>query len=125
VAVKVAGLLRERGPALGVVSSFSLAAVDAARAAVPEVPTGWLTLPGYDQLTAVATAAEHGHTALHAADAAVTPEVVAAARAAGLEVLAWTVNEVARMEELASWGVEAVITDLVGRVPLPGTPGSG
>ncbi|MHB8467216.1 MAG: glycerophosphodiester phosphodiesterase, partial [Acidimicrobiales bacterium] len=51
------------------VSSFNLVALDAFHAEAPSVPTGWLTMPGYDQADAVAAAAAAGHRALNPPDA--------------------------------------------------------
>ena len=96
------------------VSSFSLATVDAVRAAEPAVATGWLTLPGYDQLETVATAAAHGHSSIHPRHEAVTAELVAAAHDAGLAVVTWTVDEPDRLRALADLGVDAVITNVPG-----------
>jgi glycerophosphoryl diester phosphodiesterase len=94
-----------------VVSAFTLATVDAVRAAAPQVRTGWLTVTGFDQQEAVATTAERGHTDFHPHESAVTPEVVDAAHAAGLRLTTWTVDDPARMHELASWGVDGIITN--------------
>ena len=95
-----------------VVSAFTLATVDAVRAAAPEVRTGWLTVAGFDQLEAVATTAERGHTDFHPHESAVTPEVIDAAHAAGLHVTTWTVDDPDRMRELAFWGVDGIITNV-------------
>jgi glycerophosphoryl diester phosphodiesterase len=93
-----------------VVSSFNLATVDAFHALSP-VPTAWLTMSRYDQFEAIETAAARGHRALNPPDLAITADLVAAAHAAGLELMAWTVNDADRMAELAGWGVDVIITD--------------
>jgi glycerophosphoryl diester phosphodiesterase len=110
VARAAARLAHDRGDDV-IVSAFTLTTIDAARGAEPRVPTGWLTPAGYDQLAAVATVAERGHAALHPYETAVTQEVVDAAHAAGLEVITWTVDDPARMLELASMGVDTIITN--------------
>jgi glycerophosphoryl diester phosphodiesterase len=113
LATDVVALLAARGGTdRVVVSSFSLATIDAVHAAEPSVPTGWLTLPGYDGAAAVATAAEHGHVALHPCHEAVTPALVEAAHDAGLRVVTWTVDEPHRFREVADMGVDAVITNV-------------
>jgi glycerophosphoryl diester phosphodiesterase len=94
-----------------IVSAFTLGSIDAVRAAAPDVATGWLTLAAYDQLDAVATAAERGHTALHPHHTAVTQEVVDAAHAAGLHLTTWTVDDPERMRALAAMGVDGIITN--------------
>ena len=43
--------------------------------------------------------------------AEVTPPRLARAHALGLRVVPWTVNDLARMAELAAWGVDGLITD--------------
>ena len=106
-------LVERRGRDTVVVSSFDLASVDAVRAAAPEIETALLAEPLRDQLRAVELAAERGHAAVHPwhdfADAA----YLAAARAAGLKVRVWTVDEPSRIAALAALGVDAVITNEV------------
>jgi glycerophosphoryl diester phosphodiesterase len=57
-----------------------------------------------------------GARAIHPHTAAVTPELVAAARARGLATNVWTVNAVERVVELAEMGVDGVISDHPGRL---------
>ncbi|HVM63281.1 MAG TPA: glycerophosphodiester phosphodiesterase [Acidimicrobiales bacterium] len=93
-----------------VVTCFHLATVDAARAAGAPA-TGWLTLPGYNQLAAVDEVAARGHGTILPPDAATDHRLVVAAHDRGLEVVVWTVNNPARAAELAGWGVDGCITD--------------
>jgi len=97
------------------VSSFNLDTLDRFRALDP-TPTGFLTLRGFDPLTALALAAERGHRALHpnvrGLDARPAAAVVDAAHRAGLAVHVWTVNQRATIVTLAAAGVDAVITDV-------------
>ena len=109
IAGEVAAALDGRGSVL--VSSFNLATLDAYRAADERTPTGWLTVPGYDQLAALRSVADNGHRAVNPPYEVVTAELVAGAREAGVQVVAWTVNEPAAMERLAALGVDVVITD--------------
>ena len=97
-----------------VVSSFTLASLDAVRGVDREVPvpTAWLTLAAYDQLAAVATVVARGHSALHPRHEAVTAALVAAAHHEGLGVRTWTVDEPERIRWLAAVGVDAVITNV-------------
>jgi glycerophosphoryl diester phosphodiesterase len=112
-AAGTAALARRLGVAAQVVvSSFSLLSVDAARAAGAGVSTGWLTLAGYDQLDALTLAADHGHDALQPRHEAVTPELVAAAHARGMQVHAWTVDDPDRVRFLAGAGVDVIITNV-------------
>ncbi|HZU71264.1 MAG TPA: glycerophosphodiester phosphodiesterase [Acidimicrobiales bacterium] len=108
----VAELLAEAGlGARTLVSSFSLAALDAVRETSPDQATGWLTAARYDQFRALKTAAERGHRALHPQQASVTEGLVTEAHRAGLLVVAWTVNDQRRMAELAGMGLDVLITD--------------
>ncbi|MGQ0521614.1 MAG: glycerophosphodiester phosphodiesterase [Actinomycetota bacterium] len=112
-AAGTAALARRLGVAAQVVvSSFSLTSADAARAAGAGVSTGWLTLAGYDQLDALALAADHGHDALLPRHEVVTPELVAAVHARGMRVHAWTVDDPDRVRVLAGAGVDVLITNV-------------
>jgi glycerophosphoryl diester phosphodiesterase len=96
------------------VSSFNLVCLDAFHAIAPDIPTGWLTMSGYDQDDALETAAAAGHAALNPPDNKTTRALVERTHAAGLEIVVWTVNDAARMEELARWGVDVLVTDFPG-----------
>jgi glycerophosphoryl diester phosphodiesterase len=92
-------------------SSFSEAALAAARDAVPELPRAWLAdrLPDdwLERVTRLGCiAADLEHTLL-------THERVDELRRAGLRLLAWTVNEPARIDLLHGLGVDTIITDAV------------
>ncbi len=94
-----------------IVSSFNLRTVDAVRATDTGVRTGWLTFPGTDLVALIAAIAAGGHTAVHPYDTSVTAASIDAAHDAGLEVNAWTVDDVDRMKELAGWGVDGIVTN--------------
>ena len=93
------------------VSGFSMASIDAAREAEPSVPTGWLTLAAYDQLDALSLAAARGHAALQPRHEAVTPELVAAVHAKGLQLHTWTVDDPDRIRHLARFATDILITN--------------
>jgi glycerophosphoryl diester phosphodiesterase len=113
IAAAAARLIAERGRQdTTLVTSFNLNAVDVARSVAPSVRTGWLTLTGYDQRAALETVIERGHQTLLPGHEAVTGDLVDAAHGAGVEVVAWTVDEPERMQELADMGVDAVITNV-------------
>lgn len=115
VAAEVAALTVERAVVERVVvSSFSVATLDAVRMAEPAVATGLLTLAAFDQAAALATAVEHGCSAFHPHHEAVTADLVAAAHRAGLAVTTWTVDDPGRLRHLADVGVDAVITNTPG-----------
>jgi len=40
-----------------------------------------------------------------------SPELVDEAHARGLQIMTWTVNDPARMGQLAQWGIDGIISD--------------
>jgi len=92
-------------------SSFSDAALLAARDAVPALPRAYL----FDQLDqdTMARAADLGCVALDAKHTLLTAQLIAGARNAGLRHIAWTVNDPGRVAELRSLGIDTVITDAI------------
>jgi len=119
-------------------SSFHLPTVDRVRSLAPELATAWLVVgpappvgadpdDGRDPAAAmVAETVEHGHRALHPHHAFVTPDLVAAAHAAGVAVNTWTCDDPDRIRWLADLGVDGVVTNVpdvalaaLGRAPVP------
>ena len=99
------------------VSSFSEAALEAARDAVPDLPRALLgdRLPDdwrerATRLACVAVDVKH---------ALLTREKVDEIHAAGLRIATWTVNDPARAADLLAWGVDTVITDAVDVIAPP------
>ena len=123
---QVAALLLERdGPAV-IVSSFTTSALDAVRDAAPEVPTGLLILPGAPVEELLRVAVERGYSAIHPHYSSVSAGLVASARAAGLAVNTWTVNDPSDVQSVIDAGVQSVITDRVAEVvALVSGAGSG
>jgi glycerophosphoryl diester phosphodiesterase len=106
VAKAALSLWRSQTPLL---SSFSYDALAAARNAAPTLPRGMLfdAVPGdwrriVQELECVSLHASHKH---------LTEPLVAEIRAAGLRVLAYTVNDPLRARELVRWGVDIICTD--------------
>ncbi|MEF9386335.1 glycerophosphodiester phosphodiesterase [Ralstonia solanacearum species complex bacterium KE056] len=100
-------------------SSFSEAALAAAREAAPELPRALLldTLPAdwLDRLRALDC------VALDANHRALTPEVIATAHAAGFRVCCYTVNDLERARLLWGAGLDGLITDRVDHIEPSGT----
>jgi glycerophosphoryl diester phosphodiesterase len=97
-----------------VISSFQAASLAAARDAAPDLPRGYLAerlAPGW-----LEAARDLGCVTLHPGHRDLTRAQVDAAKAAGLPVLAWTVNDPARAVLLRSWGVDSLISDAPGRI---------
>lgn len=107
------------------VSSFDPATVDEAHRRAPQLPTAQLTAwPDRSLDELVPWVAARGHVAWHPHHLLVDAASMALARAAGLAVNTWTVNDPARVTALAELGVDAVMTDDVpaalaalGRIP--------
>ena len=101
-------LLRGRDQRL-VVSSFHPVALECMKDAGK--PLALLVPPGMNALEAIAVAANLGCAALHPHGSLVDQSLVSACRAAGLDIVPWTVNEPRHLEKMRDLGVTAVITD--------------
>lgn len=105
--------LWQGGPVAPLLSSFQVAALAAAQAAVPELPRALLlsSLPEgwFDQARALACVAVVADQALF--DAAVIERL----HQAGLRALAYTVNSPDAAQRLIELGIDGLITDAVDR----------
>jgi glycerophosphoryl diester phosphodiesterase len=110
-AAPVTALLRARGvdPAGVLLSAFDHAELVTARAAAPEFRRG--ALFGRIETDPVAAARAVGATTANLHRRTASAARVAALRAAGLEVLVYTVNDVAEALALRDLGVRGVFTD--------------
>jgi glycerophosphoryl diester phosphodiesterase len=95
-------------------SSFSVDALAAARAAAPEVARAWLV--GEVPSDFEARAGALGAVAIHANQQRLTPRLASAVRRAGLGLFCYTVNDPARARELLDWGVDAFCTDRIDQI---------
>jgi glycerophosphoryl diester phosphodiesterase len=93
-------------------SSFTIASIDAAKQTDPTLPTALLTLPFADQDEAMALVKARGHQALNPHHAAVSAELTAKAHAQQTAVYTWTVDDPDRMRWLAQAGVDGIITNV-------------
>jgi glycerophosphoryl diester phosphodiesterase len=102
-----------RATARAVVISFDSATLEAARQREPTLMTGLL----FDRDTPgiVKEAVRVGARQIAPRASCVTPELIADARRADLQVVAWTVNDPADMRRLAAVGVQGIITDYPDR----------
>ena len=122
VALDAAALWRDADvPPL--LSSFSEAALEAARDAVAALPRALLLdeLPGdwLDRLARLQCAAlDVNHECL-------TRDVVAQAHRGGFRVCCYTANDPARVRELGEWGVDTIITDAVDAIPADSVQPAG
>jgi len=95
------------------VSCFHLPTLDRVHDLDPSIPTAFLhhhVDVGWDDLARATAAA--GHAALHPWDGVVDAAFVATAHEHGLEVNVWTVDDPARMAELAAFGVDGICTNV-------------
>lgn len=96
-------------------SSFEREALQAARAAAPDVPRGYLLdriPPDWQaQLQAL------GCVALHTNHRHLTRELAAQVKDAGYWLFCYTVNELSRAQEILAWGVDAFCTDRIDLIP--------
>lgn len=115
VADQVVDILRSRGDRDRVlISSFHVPTVDRVKALAPDLPTGVLTFLAPSALEGISFAVERGHDAVHPHSNFVDEALVAAAHDAGLALNVWTVDDPARIRELAALGVDGIVTNVVG-----------
>jgi len=115
VAAKVAADI----DAAGARQTVSLIAFDfdhlvAVSQAVPEARACWLLskVPDGEELTAlIAKVKQHNLSGVSVHHGAVTAELVAALREAGLLIWVWTVNEDADLERMLTLGVDSITSD--------------
>ena len=97
----------DRPPPL--VSSFSVTALEMAQQVAPHWPRGYLMDEPPDDWAAIADRLDVRTININAARQ--TAESIAAYRATGRPVLAYTVNEAAQARTLFAWGVSGIFTD--------------
>jgi len=107
----VAASLARLGPNLPpiLVSSFIAAAVAAAATAMPSIPRGmlWHSLPRNWHRVAKRL----GCATIHCSQTDLTKTVAATVCDAGYPLLAYTVNDPARAQQLFAWGITSVFSD--------------
>lgn len=96
------------------ISSFDHQALRRIHELAPDLPLGMLY--GENLLDAVGYAQEVGAQALHPNWEWVTPELLQAAHAAGLQVNTWTVNDPALITQYRAMGVDGMISDFPERL---------
>lgn len=109
-----------------IVSSFDALTLERIVERSADLPTGFLIADPRSRESIIEEIADRGHQAVHPWDPCVDADLVDRCAAVGLSVNTWTVNDGARAVELASFGVDAVITDAPDRILAavrPGRPG--
>ncbi|MCG5242412.1 glycerophosphoryl diester phosphodiesterase [Azospirillum doebereinerae] len=106
-------------------SSFEVPSLEVARDLWPEIPRGYLIWKEPADWAAIADRV--GAATINVNHEWQTPETVAAYRATGRPVLAYTVNDAERARTMFAWGVTGVFTDAPGRLAaeLAGEPNGG
>lgn len=109
----VVALLEERGRRDRVlVSSFHLGTIDRVKALDPAIATGFLTIIDPMPAEGIEWAAAGGHDAIHPHHLTVDQALVDLAKAAGLALNTWTVDDPGRMLDLAEMGVDGICTNV-------------
>lgn len=107
--------VRNRGIAGRVlVSCFDLPTIDRVRAIDDGIPTAYLAIfvPGRDEAGRLVDACrQRGHAAFHPYHLCVDEHLVTVAHGAGLALNTWTVDDPARIAQLAALGVDAIVTN--------------
>ena len=122
LASALVSLVREMGVAeRTIVSSFNPEAIDRVKELDGGIRTAYLCAPWADVHARLAYAVARGHDALHPHHASMGPvdmarRIVDVVHRAGLSVNVWTVNDPERMRELATAGVDGIMTDDPGRL---------
>lgn len=111
IAVAVIETLARWGhPERILISSFRRETVARCRSVAPHIRTALLCYEADDQ--AIGACVGDGHGAIHPYAELLTRAGVERCHAQGLQVNTWTCNDPARMRELASWGVDGIVTDV-------------
>jgi glycerophosphoryl diester phosphodiesterase len=125
IAPTIKALRASRVRAAGAASliSFDEATINEAHALDPELPTGYLLVPSQPIEAALIYAVEQGHAAVHPwdGDLGLDPgPILAQAQAYGRLIGCYVVNDAARMQHLAVYGLWGFVTDApdVGRQAL-------
>jgi glycerophosphoryl diester phosphodiesterase len=93
-----------------VISSFDRVVIDRVRELAPHLVTALLNVE--TKISDLDDVRAAGHGGIHPWVASLTQEIVREAHSRGLFVNAWTCNEVERIQELAAWGVDGIVTDV-------------
>ena len=113
VAGAFCGLMRRRsGRDRVLASSFDPVALRVVRALRPGLPTALVVGPDGDLGAALREAERARHRALHPKSELVDRSLVERARAIGLALHVWTVNDADELQRLAALGVDGLITDV-------------
>jgi len=113
LADKVISLVKEyRLESSVMLSSFNMIALIRARALIPEIPLGLITIKGLAGLTMRSRLVRFGPLlAFHPHYLDVSPQLIQASHQAGAHIHAYTVNQPDLMRQLITSGVDGIFTD--------------
>jgi glycerophosphoryl diester phosphodiesterase len=83
---------------------------------LPDLPRAWLVHKNQHLLKYAPGLRRLGANALHPEHVLATPQRIASVKSMNLLVNVWTVNDPARARELAQAGVDAIISDMPGKI---------
>jgi len=112
--VVVATLRDRNASARVVILSFDPATLDSIQRLDATMMTGFLCEHPSNDL--VERTVRAGARQLVARGDLITPDVIAKAHRAGLQVVAWTINEPEQMRRLIAAGIDGIITDFPDRL---------
>ncbi len=115
IAETVVAVLLSRGdPERYLISSFRRETVDAVRRTTSKIPTAWLTVAvASDEMNEVLDSlVASGHSAVHPWVGGLVQELVEACHARSLSVNTWTCDDPERMDELRTWKIDAICTNV-------------
>jgi glycerophosphoryl diester phosphodiesterase len=115
IAETVVAVLLSRGdPERYLISSFRRETVDAVRRTTSKIPTAWLTVAvASDEMNEVLDSlVASGHSAVHPWVGGLVQELVEACHARSLSVNTWTCDDPERMDELHTWKIDAICTNV-------------
>jgi glycerophosphoryl diester phosphodiesterase len=93
-----------------IISSFDWATIQRCRELAPDLMTAYLVMdvtPDVIEQTAAA-----GHAAVHPWEPTIDQAMVDRCHGAGIAINAWTCNDMERLQELATFGVDGACTDV-------------
>jgi glycerophosphoryl diester phosphodiesterase len=115
ITVDVVEFLKQRGSVeRWLISSFRRETVDAVRKILPQLKTAWLvmTIDNAELEIVAKQMADQGHYAIHPWVKSLSEQLVIVFHKHGLKVNTWTCDNPLRMQELISWGVDGICTNV-------------
>ena len=115
ITVDIVEFLKQRGSfERWLISSFRRETVDAVRKILPQLKTAWLvmTIDNAELEIVAKQMADQGHYAIHPWVKSLSEQLVIVFHKHGLKVNTWTCDNPLRMQELISWGVDGICTNV-------------